>query len=179
MQSIDLIIIEGNSCRITLLTIWIKQFMGIAIFCLILGFIIGYLFRDSRKETNAPNAKARPNTRNVYLSYNERQRAKLQHYSDADRIRELNLLSPNESKFMRLLQHQFQHELLIIKDRRFYIADQDRYPIAIFEYRDGSKELKVQDVEDGIPVFIYKAILSSDAIAEDYLFIKNNNSARK
>lgn len=175
MQSIDLIIIEGNSCRITLLTIWIKQNMGIAIFCLILG----YLFRDSRKETNAPNAKARPNTRNVYLSYNERQRAKLQHYSDADRIRELNLLSPNESKFMRLLQHQFQHELLIIKDRRFYIADQDRYPIAIFEYRDGSKEIKVQDVEDGIPVFIYKAILSSDAIVEDYLFIKNNNSARK
>ena len=80
---------------------------------------------------------------------------------------------------MRLLQHQFQHELLVIKDRRFYIADQDRYPIAIFEYRDGSKELKVQDVEDGIPVFIYKAILSSDAIAEDNLFIKNNNSARK
>lgn len=117
--------------------------MGIAIFCLILGFIIGYLFRDSRNETNAPNTNARPNTRNVYLSYNERQRAKLQHYSDADRIRELNLLSPNESKFMRLLQHQFQHELLIIKDRRFYIADQDRYPIAFFEYRDGSKELKV------------------------------------
>ncbi|MHA3892146.1 hypothetical protein [Acinetobacter sp. GXMZU3951] len=151
--------------------------MGISIFCLILGFIIGYLFRDSRKEVHATNTKPKSNTRNVYLSYNERQRAKLQHYSDADRIRELNLLSPNESKFMRLLQHQFLNELLIIKDHRFYIADQDRYPIAIFEYRDGSKELKVQDVEDGIPVFIYKAILSSEAIADDHVFIKNRSSA--
>ena len=149
--------------------------MGIAIFCLILGFIIGYLFRDSRKEVQATNTKIKSNTRNVYLSYNERQRAKLQHYSDADRIRELNLLSPNESKFMRLLQHQFLNELLIIKDHRFYITDQDRYPIAIFEYRDGSKELKVQDVEDGIPVFIYKAILSSEAIAEDHMSIKNKS----
>jgi hypothetical protein len=71
MQSIDLIIIKGNSCFINLQTIWIEQIMGIAIFCLILGFIIGYLFRDSRKKTNAPKTKAKPNTRNVYLSYNE------------------------------------------------------------------------------------------------------------
>lgn len=144
--------------------------MGIAIFCLILGFIIGYLWRDSRAEkVQAPAQK----TRNVYLSYNERQREKIRYQNDADRIRQLNLLSPNESKFMRLLQHQFEEHKLIVKDRRFYIADQDSYPIAIFEYRDGTKELRVKDAEDGIPVFLYKAILSSEAIAEDKLSLSN------
>ena len=65
---------------------------------------------------------------------------------------------------------------LIIKDRRFYIADQDYYPIAIFEYRDGTKELKLQDKEDGIPVFLYKAILSSEALEEDKLLLKANGA---
>ena len=138
----------------------------IGIICLILGFIIGYIYRDSRsKKKEEKSIKSK--TRNVYLSYNERQRAKIRYLNDVDRIRELNLLSHNESKFMRLLQHQFLEHKLIVKDRRFYIADQDNYPIAIFEYRDGTKELKVKDIEDGLPVFIYKAILSSDAIAED------------
>ena len=149
--------------------------MGIAIFCLIFGFTVGYLWRDSRPEKRqkeAPKIKAR----NVYLSYNERQRAKIRHQSDAERIRELNLLSTNESKFMRLLQHQFTEYKLIIKDRRFYIADQDYYPIAIFEYRDGTKELKLQDKEDGIPVFLYKAILSSEALEEDKLLLKANGA---
>ena len=51
-------------------------------------------------------------TRNVYLSYNERQRAKIRYLNDVDRIRELNLLAHNESKFMRVLQHQFlEHPL--------------------------------------------------------------------
>jgi len=138
----------------------------IGIICLILGFIIGYIYRDSRsKKKEEKSIKSK--TRNVYLSYNERQRAKIRYLNDVDRIRELNLLSHNESKFMRLLQHQFLEHKLIVKDRRFYIADQDNYPIAIFEYRDGTKELKVKDIEDGLPVFLYKAILSSDAIAED------------
>ena len=140
--------------------------MGLVIFCLIFGFIAGYLYRNS-KPSNAQEKQTIQKTRNVYLSYNERQRAKLNHQSDADRIRELNLLSSNESKFMRLLQHQFIEYKLIIKDRRFYIADIDNYPIAIFEYRDGTKALKVQDKEDGLPVFLYKAILSNEAIAED------------
>lgn len=140
--------------------------MGLAIFCLIFGFIAGYLYRNSKSEP-LQEKQTIQRTKNVYLSYNERQRAKLNHQSDADRIRELNLLSPNESKFMRLLQHQFTEYKLIIKDRRFYIADQDNYPIAIFEYRDGTKQLKVKDKEDGLPVFLYKAILSSDALAED------------
>lgn len=68
---------------------------------------------------------------------------------------------------MRLLQHEFLEYQLIIKDRRFYIADQDNYPVAIFEYRDGTKELRVTDREDGLPLFLYKAILSSEAIAQD------------
>ncbi len=144
--------------------------MTIGVFCLILGFIVGYLWRDSRAEkAQVPTQK----TRNVYLSYNERQREKIRYQNDADRIRQLNLLSPNESKFMRLLQHQFENHKLIVKDRRFYIADQDNYPIAIFEYRDGTKELRVKDAEDGIPVFLYKAILSSEAIAEDKLSLSN------
>ena len=138
--------------------------MAIGIFCLILGFIVGYLWRDSKE----PKEKTvRQKTRNVYLSYNERQREKMRYASDADRIRQLNLLSHNESKFMRLLQHQFSEHKIVVKDRRFYIADQDNYPIAIFEYRDGTKELKVKDTEDGLPVFLYKAILSSEEILKD------------
>ena len=138
----------------------------IGIICLILGFIIGYIYRDSRsKKKEEKSIKSK--TRNVYLSYNERQRAKIRYLNDVDRIRELNLLSHNESKFMRLLQHQFLEHKLIVKDRRFYIADQDNYPIAIFEYRDGTKELKVKDTEDGLPVFLYKAILSSEEIVKD------------
>lgn len=148
--------------------------MGIAIFCLIFGFTVGYLWRDSRPEKTKKENKTK--ARNIYLSYNERQRAKIRHQSDAERIRELNLLSTNESKFMRLLQHQFTEYKLIIKDRRFYIADQDYYPIAIFEYRDGTKELKLQDKEDGIPVFLYKAILSSEALEEDRTWLRANGA---
>lgn len=141
--------------------------MGLALFCLILGFTVGYLWRDSKPEKIKKREKLK--NRNIYLSYNERQRAKIRHQNDAERIRELNLLSTNESKFMRLLQHQFIEHKIIIKDKRFYVADQDYYPIAIFEYRDGTKELRVTDNEDGIPVFLYKAILSSESISEDKL----------
>lgn len=142
--------------------------MAIGLFCLILGFFIGYLWRDYRK----PKEKSvGQKTRNVYLSYNERQREKMRYTSDADRIRQLNILSHNESKFMRLLQHQFNEHKIVVKDRRFYIADQDNYPIAIFEYRDGTKKLRVEDKEDGLPVFLYKAIISSEEIAKDKLSI--------
>ena len=141
--------------------------MGLALFCLILGFTVGYLWRDSKPEKIKKEEKLK--NRNIYLSYKERQRAKIRHQNDAERIRELNLLSTNESKFMRLLQHQFIEHKIIIKDKRFYVADQDYYPIAIFEYRDGTKELRVTDNEDGIPVFLYKAILSSESISEDKL----------
>ena len=147
--------------------------MGLAIFCLIFGFTVGYLWRDSKQEKSK---EIQQKTRNVYLNYNERQREKIRYHNDADRIRQLNLLSPNESKFMRLLQHQFEDHKLIVKDRRFYIADRDNYPVAIFEYRDGTKELRLQDKEDGIPVFLYKAMLSSEALEEDKLLLKANGA---
>ena len=146
--------------------------MGIAIFCLILGFVAGYLFKDTQQKKELPKTKIKQH-RNVYLSYNERQRAKIRYISDAERIRQLNLLSHNEGKFMRLLQHQFIEHKIIVKDKRFYIADEDNYPIAIFEYRDGTKELRVKDSEDGLPVFLYKAILSSDAILEDKMTLNS------
>lgn len=138
----------------------------LAIFCLIVGFVIGYLWRDSRKENTKKKSTPIKN-RQIYLNYNERQRAKLIHQNEAERIRQLNLLSTNECKFMRLLQHEFTEFKLIIKDRRFYIADQDYYPLCIFEYRDGTKKLRVEDKEDGIPIFLYKGILSSEAITQD------------
>ena len=142
--------------------------MAIGLFCIILGFIIGYVWKGYKE----PKEKTvRQKTKKVYLSYNERQREKMRYASDADRIRQLNLLSHNESKFMRLLQHQFSEHKIVVKDRRFYIADRDSYPIAIFEYRDGTKELRVEDKEDGLPVFLYKAIISSEEIAKDKLSI--------
>ena len=89
--------------------------MGLALFCLIFGFTVGYLWRDSRPEKIKKEEK--PKNRNI-LSYNERQRAKIRHQNDAERIRELNLLSTNESKFMRLLQHQFiEHKIIIKKNQ--------------------------------------------------------------
>ncbi len=41
-------------------------------------------------------------------------------------------------------------------------------PIAIFEYRDGTQSFKAVDHEDGIPVHIYKALISSDALQQDF-----------
>jgi hypothetical protein len=101
------------------------------------------------------------------MTYTEKMKAKVSYENDADRIRQLNLLSPNESKFMRILQHEFTDQKIIVKDKRFYIADQDNYPIAIFEYRDGSREIRTKDKEDGIPLFMYKAILSAQRISKD------------
>lgn len=138
----------------------------IAICCFVFGLVIGYLYRGVQPQKQK---SAVQKSRNVYLSYSERQRQKIRNYNDAERIRQLNLLSPNESKFMRLLQHEFEHSILVVKDKRFYIADQDHYPIAIFEYRDGTQRLKVEDQEEGTPVFLYKAILSKDDILKDKL----------
>ena len=63
--------------------------MGVAIFCLIIGFVVGYLFKDTQHKKETPKVKTKQ-TRNVYLSYNERQRAKIRYLNDVDRIRELN-----------------------------------------------------------------------------------------
>lgn len=128
---------------------------------LIFGIAIGY-FIGINKKKEEPVIKRRR-----IMSYSERQLAKIKYETDSDRIRQLNLLSPNESKFMRLLQHEFEKQKVIVKDRRFYIADQDNYPIAIFEYRDGTKQIKSKDIEDGLPIFIYKSIISKEEIRKD------------
>ena len=128
---------------------------------LIIGIAIGY-FIGINKKKEEPKVK-----RKRVISYSERQLAKIKYETDSDRIRQLNLLSPNESKFMRLLQHEFEKQKVIVKDRRFYIADQDNYPIAIFEYRDGTKQIKSKDIEDGLPIFIYKSIISKEEIRKD------------
>lgn len=128
---------------------------------MIFGIAIGY-FIGINKKKEEPQNKPRK-----VINYTERQKAKVRYETDADRIRQLNLLSPNESKFMRILQHEFEKQKVIVKDRRFYIADQDNYPIAIFEYRDGTKQIKSKDREDGLPIFIYKSIISKEEIKKD------------
>lgn len=133
---------------------------------LIFGIAIGYFIGINKKKEEPQNKPKK------VINYIERQKAKVRYETDADRIRQLNLLSPNESKFMRLLQHEFEKQKVIVKDRRFYIADQDNYPIAIFEYRDGTKSIKNQDIEDGLPLFLYKALLSSQSIKEDKISLK-------
>ena len=59
--------------------------------------------------------------------------------------------------------NQFTEYYLVVKDRRFYVIDPDNYPI-VFEYRDVTQAMKLQDQEDGLPLFLYKAILSSESI---------------
>ena len=130
------------------------------IFLLIIGFIAGYFYRQS-KISQKDQAPRRIKT------YSERQKAKILYKTDADRIRELNQLSHTETKFMRALQREFLESQVIVKDKRFYIADNDNYPIAIFEYRDGKKPLKTKDLEDGLPLFLYKGIISGESIKED------------
>ena len=133
---------------------------------LIIGIAVGYLIGINKKKEMSEAKKRK------IINYTERQKAKIRYETDADRIRQLNLLSPNESKFMRMLQHEFTNEKVIVKDKRFYIADQDNYPIAIFEYRDGTKSIKSKDMEDGLPLFLYKALLSSQSIKEDKISLK-------
>ncbi|MFW1666769.1 hypothetical protein [Acinetobacter ursingii] len=138
--------------------------MSVAIFFFILGMIIGYVYRDSKKPKKEPVKKQVRR-----FNYADRQKAKVTYITDVDRVRELNHLTTNESKFMRMLQHEFHEYNIIVKNKRFYIVDKDNYPIAIFEYRDGTKQIKTQDIEDGLPLFLYKAILSSQSIQKDKL----------
>ncbi|EPF6483048.1 hypothetical protein [Acinetobacter baumannii] len=126
-----------------------------------MGFIAGWLFKGTYtpKEHNLEPVNT--------LTFCERQLAKVKYVSDAERIRELNLLSANQSKFYRILQHEFNQHELVVKNKRFYVIDKDFYPLSVFEYRDGLQRLRLSGVEDGLRFFMYKAILSKDAIAED------------
>lgn len=143
-----------------------------AIFWLIIGFLAGYFYSQSKIKEQAPVKKIKQ------LSYSERQKEKIKYESDADRIKELNQLSNNETKFMRMLQREFIEYNVIIKNKRFYISDKDNYPIAIYEYRDGKQSLRTEDKEDGLYLFLYKGIISSESIKKDKLSIKNNQKSR-
>ena len=139
----------------------------LAFVCLILGFILGYLF----KGTTQPTAQKR---RSFATPTTQQQRLyiKAMHQQDSDRIRELNLLSANQSVFLRLLKQTFPQYEIAIKQQRFLLLDADHMPIAIFEYRDGINPIKLVDVEDGIPLHLYKGLLSSDALKQDAAALK-------
>ncbi|WP_374254911.1 hypothetical protein [Acinetobacter brisouii] len=83
------------------------------------------------------------------------------------RIRDLNQLSTHQAAFLRLLKQTFFNYEVSIKQQRFFILDQDKMPLAIFEYRDGTQSFKAMDYEDGIPVYTYKALISSEALQQD------------
>ncbi|MBF7688641.1 hypothetical protein [Acinetobacter rathckeae] len=131
----------------------------------VLGFILGRKSHGNRvqKPINKEIGKG--------YSYSERQYRKVAYLSDADRIRALNLLSANASVFLRLLKQEFLHHEVIVKNKRFFIVDRDQYPIAIFEYRDGEHAIKTMTVEDGLPLFLYKGIISSEKIKQDVILI--------
>ena len=97
------------------------------------------------------------------------------HQSDSDRIRELNKLSTNQRVFLHLLKQTFVDYELAIKDSRFIVLDQDYFPIAIFEYRDGRQSSKLVDQEDGLPLHLYKALISSEELKKDFFTLISHN----
>lgn len=141
----------------------------IAFLCLCLGFLTGYLCRARlqpplhQEKTKKAHMQGRTHLQRVYL--------KSMHQSDSDRIRELNLLNSNQSVFLRLLKQTFSEYEIAIKQQRFIVLDRDAMPLAIFEYRDGVTARKLTDMEDGIPLHLYKGLLSSEALKQDYLNI--------
>lgn len=142
----------------------------LAFICLILGIILGYLLHGTHQKTKPPKSIRRFHTpttlqQKIYL--------KSYHQTDSDRIRELNLLSRNQSVFLRLLKQTFHQYEIAIKQNRFIILDQDKMPFIIFEYRDGVQPMKVIDKEDGIPLHLYKGLIASEEIQHDYLNIKS------
>lgn len=129
----------------------------ILIFCL--GIWIGRKTAPKKTEEQSKQKKQ--------YSFSERQHQKVLYASDVERIRELNTLSATESMFLRQLKQAFLQHEIVIKKKRFFIVDKDRFPVAIFEYRDGKQIFKTFDIEDGLPVFLYKGLISNDGIRED------------
>lgn len=132
---------------------------------LILGFILGFFTRGLISKPTYQQKK-----RSYYRPLTHQQKLQLKsfHQTDSDRIRELNLLSTNESSFLRLLKQTFIDFDVAIKQKRFIILDKDKMPCAIFEYRDGTQAIKLVDKEDGIPLHLYKGLISSSELKIDY-----------
>ena len=137
------------------------------LFFLIIGFALGYWTRSLKTNSLISNSKSRPSN----ISYQQKLLLKSYHQTDSDRIRELNKLTRNESIFLRLLKQTFIDYEIAIKQRRFIILDKDAMPCAIFEYRDGTVEMKLVDQEDGLALYLYKGMISADAIKQDYISI--------
>ena len=142
----------------------------LAFICLILGIVIGYFLRGVSHSIDSPAEKT---IRRYQAPLTQQQRLYLKsfHQSDSDRIRELNLLNANQSVFLRLLKQIFLNHEIAIKQQRFILLDQDQMPRAIFEYRDGNQAMKLVDQEDGLPLFLYKGLISSDELKQDYFSI--------
>ena len=146
------------------------------LFLLLIGIFIGFFMGRSSVKKNTEREPIKPIKRTY--TYNQRQYLKVMYSSDADRIRELNLLSANDSVFLRLLKQEFSKKDVVIKNKRFFIVDGDKFPIAIFEYRDGTNGMRTMTVEDGLPLFLYKGILSSEKISEDAKLIDEQYSRK-
>ncbi len=137
--------------------------MGDLILILIIfgiGFWLGRVTAPKSKEE-------KPKLQRRSFTYTDRQRQKVMYATDADRIRELNALTKNEGSFVRMLRQEFSPLEVVVKEKRFFIVDNDKYPIAIFEFREGHTPLRNSDVDDGLPLFLYKGLISSEAIKED------------
>ena len=138
---------------------------------LLIGLFVGYWFgRNTAPKPEPTKSYHRPKT----YTYEQRQRMKVIYQSDAERIRELNTLSSNDSIFLRILKQEFHPKEIVVKQKRYFVVDRDHFPIAIFEYRDGTQVFRNKDFEDGLPLFMYKGLLSSDAIKEDAEEIQQN-----
>ena len=135
-----------------------------AVIIFIVGFLIGYLYHANKAPTSS---RSTPTPKSIAATHQQRLNLKAQHQSDSDRIRELNRLSSNQSIFYRLLQNTFIDFPISVKNNRFIVLDHDHFPIAIFEYRDGTAPLKLIDQEDGLPLHLYKALISTDELTAD------------
>lgn len=132
---------------------------------LIIGFILGYAVRSLKSEPTKPNTIRRYQSQ---MTHQQKLYLKSMHQTDSDRIRELNRLTANQSTFLRLLKQTFVGSEIALKDNRFIVLDRDYFPKAIFEYRDGKAAMKLIDQEDGLPLYLYKAMISSDELKKDY-----------
>lgn len=150
----------------------------LAFICLIVGIVIGYFLGGSKPSRNSPSTPPKTIRRfQAPTTLQQKIYLKSYHQTDSDRIRELNLLSTNQSVFLRLLKQTFSQNEIAIKQNRFIVLDRDKMPFMIFEYRDGTQPMKVIDKEDGIPLHLYKGLISSEEIQHDYLSIKSQRNS--
>lgn len=144
------------------------------LFFLLIGFALGYWVRSLKKSHPTQTSKRQFSQP---LTHQQRLQFKSHHQTESDRIRELNKLSTNQSVFLRLLKQTFLDYEIAIKQKRFIVLDRDQMPCAIFEYRDGTQAMKLSDKEDGLPLYLYKGLISAEEIKQDYLNITSTKNS--